>query len=134
MNSLIDTNKYIEIYSDIKNKNKDYSQLIDIAMEKKDSAINHLLCISNSISPNIGIIANTDKIYQNPIENKLIEKVNQLRSILDRYWFEILDICRTVYETTPINTMSRPITFDINAPNPNTKHDTFDIYYGNVDP
>jgi hypothetical protein len=134
MNSLIDTNKYIEIYFDIKNKNKDYSQLLDIAMEKKDSAINHLLCISNSISPNIGIIANTDKIVQNSLENKLIEKVNELRSILDKYWFDILNICRTVYETTPINIMSRPITFDINTPNPNTKHDTFDIYYGNVDP
>ena len=134
MNSLIDTDKFIEIYNDIKNGNKEYSQLLDIAMEKKDSALNHLLCISNSITPNIGVIQHTQQIYQNPLENKLIEKINQLRIIYNKYWFEMLDISRTIYETTPINTMSRPIVYDKNAPNPNTKCDAFDIYYGNINP
>jgi hypothetical protein len=134
MNSLIDTNKFIEIYNDIKNQNSEYSQLLDIAFEKKDSALNNLLSISNSITPNIGIIPNTNKIFQNPIENKLIVKINELRNIFNKYWFEMLDICRTIYETTPINIMSKPILYDNNQPNPNTKFDAFDIFYGNIDP
>ena len=138
MNSLIDTDKFLEIYNDIKNENSEYAQLLDIAMEKKDNALNHLISISNSITPNIGIKLNTDtiknEIYQNPIEDKLIIKISELRLILNKYWFEMLDISRTIYETTPINTTSRPILYDINAPNPNTKYDAFDIYYGNIDP
>ena len=68
MNSLIDTNKFIEIYNDIKKENSEYSQLLDIAFEKKDSSLNHLLSISNSISPSIGIVTNINKIHQNPLE------------------------------------------------------------------
>lgn len=134
MNSLIDTDKFMEIYNDIKNKNSEYSQLLDIAKEKKDSALNHLVSISNSISPGIGIIPNVKKIEQNPLENKLIIKVNELRLILNEYWFEMLDISRTIYETSPINITSKPIIYDINEPNPNTKLDAFEIYYGQIDP
>jgi hypothetical protein len=134
MNSLIDTDKFMEIYNDIKNKNSEYSQLLDIAKEKKDSALNHLVSISNSISPGIGIIPNVNKIEQNPLENKLIIKVNELRLILNEYWFEMLDISRTIYETSPINITSKPIIYDINEPNPNTKLDAFEIYYGQIDP
>lgn len=134
MNSLIDTDKFMEIYNDIKNKNSEYSQLLDIAKDKKDSALNHLVSISNSITPGIGIIPNVNKIEQNPLENKLIIKVNELRLILNEYWFEMLDISRTIYETSPINITSKPIIYDINEPNPNTKLDGFEIYYGQIDP
>jgi hypothetical protein len=134
MNSLIETDKFMEIYNDIKNKNTEYSQLLDIAKEKKDSALNHLISISNSINPNIGIISNTNTIVQNPLEDKLINKINELRVILNEYWFEMLNISRIIYETTTINTMSKPIIYDINEPNPNTTFDGFDIYYGNIDP
>jgi len=134
MSSLNDTDKYIEIYNDIKNGNNEYSQLLDIARDKKDSALNHLLCISNSIAPNIGIIKNKNTIIQNPVENKLNDKINVLRIILDKYWFEMINMSRTIYETTPINRMSKPIVYDINAPNPHTQYDAFDIFYGDIDP
>jgi hypothetical protein len=68
------------------------------------------------------------------LEDKLINKINELRVILNEYWFEMLNISRIIYETTTINTMSKPIIYDINEPNPNTTFDGFDIYYGNIDP
>lgn len=134
MSSLIDTNIYLQIYSDIKNKNSNYAQLLDIAMEKKDSALNHLLSIIYSISPNTGINNEDYSIIKNPIENILYTKVSELKSIFDNYWFEMLDISRTIYETTDININSKPIEFDNNSPNPNAKLDIFDIFYGNIEP
>ena len=133
-NSLKDTDKYIEIYNDIKKGNNEYAQLLDVASDKKDSALNHLLSISNSITPNIGITNLTNNIIQNPLENKLNDKIHKLRIILDKYWFEMADMARTIYETQPINIMSRPIVFDTNAPKPKIQYDGFDIFYGNIDP
>jgi hypothetical protein len=133
-NSLKDTDKYIEIYNDIKKGNNEYAQLLDIASDKKDSALNYLLSISNSITPNIGITNDNNNIIQNPIENKLNDKIHKLRVILDRYWFEMANMARTIYETQPINIMSRPIVFDVNAPKPKIQYDGFNIFYGNIDP
>jgi len=131
-NSLIDTNKYLEIYNDIKNKNNNYAQLLDIAFEKKDSAINHLIALSNSISPSLGINNENNTIVQNPLENVLFININELKYIFDKYWFEMLNISRQIYETTPININSKPILYDMNTPNPNVKNDVFDIMYGNI--
>ena len=132
MNSLIDTDKFMEIYNDIKNKNNNYAQLLDIAFEKKDSAINHLIALSNSISPSLGINNENNTIVQNPLENVLFININELKYIFDKYWFEMLNISRQIYETTPININSKPILYDMNTPNPNVKNDVFDIMYGNI--
>ena len=76
----------------------------------------------------------SENIVKYILHNKLNDKIHQLRIILDKYWFEMADMSRTIYEMQPINIMSRPIVFDTNAPKPKIQYDGFDIFYGNVDP
>jgi len=132
--SLRELDKFLELFKTLKNGNSEYSQLLDLASERKDNTLNHLISMINSMTPNIGI-SNTDNgIVDSPIKDKLVDKIGELKDILESYWFEMNNICRMKYENEPITTLSRPIVFDDSVPQPQMKHDNFNYFYGIVNP
>jgi hypothetical protein len=131
--SLKELDRYLEIFKSLKKGNTEYGQLLDLAREKKDNTLNHLISMIHSISPNM-VISNIDNVIINsPLENKLVNKINELKSILESYWFEMNNICRIKYENEPITNLSSPIVFDDDAPQPQTKYDNFNYFYGFID-
>ena len=132
--SIRELEQFLELFNNIKKGNHDYSQLLDLARERKDNTLNHLISIKNSLTPNIGISNIDNQIIDNPVRNKLFKKIGELKDILEVYWFEMNNICRIKYENEPISTLSRPISFDDEEPQPQTKYDNFDYFYGIVEP
>lgn len=140
LQSMSELDKFLEIYQDLKLGNNDYGQLLDIAQEKKDNTLNYLVSISYSITANLGYNPNKT-IVQNPEQKKLLDNVDNLKTILDKYWFEMLDMARSKYETEEVSTNSRPINYDKNDPKPikteyfsNAFQSNFEIFNGVVEP
>lgn len=111
-----------------------YKQIIDLAEENRDLALNHLQVITNSIQPTEVFIK--DDIYITDVDN-LHSLITDLSELLNNYIFDMYRLSKTYYDTNEINVYSYPITYDNGDPLPLDKTKmphNFDIYYGRVRP
>lgn len=131
--SMISTNRMLKYYSKINTSYNDYNQILQLAKEEHDSALNYLTAISYSLSGTMGI-KRDGKIEQQVQLEELNNGVTKLKEILDQYIFQMTDIARNMYENMPITNTSMPVHYDSNEPSPNKKTNVFDIYYGVVEP
>jgi hypothetical protein len=112
----------------------DYKQIIDLAEENRDSALNHLQVITNSIQPTTVILKGNK--YITDIDN-FHSLITDLSELLNNYIFDMYRLAKTYYDTNDINVYSYPITYDNEDPAPldETKMvHNFDIYYGTARP
>lgn len=132
--SLFNSNQLILLYHTISKKGElNYGQLIDLAKDYRDNAVNSFATIVKSLRSTMGIIDGTHFIQQISVK-KLHKFVIDLKNILDKYVFDIMQIGRTIYETDTVNTNSQPIIYDATEPSPYKPGNTHDIYYGFVLP
>ena len=137
VDSLKATERLLEIYNKLLSVKYNYKQLIELAEEERDNALNHLQCINNSIEPTNVILVN--KTIINRLESKqLNENIHKLSNMLNNYIFEMYRLSRKYYENENISTASFPITYNIANPLPKPNNDllknNFNIYYGTVRP
>jgi hypothetical protein len=137
VDSLKATERLLEIYNKLLSVKYNYKQLIELAEEERDNALNHLQCINNSIEPTNVILVN--KTIINRLESKqLNENIHKLSNMLNNYIFEMYRLSRKYYENENISTTSFPITYNIANPLPKPNNDVlknnFNIYYGTVRP
>lgn len=132
--SLFYSNQLISLYNTISKKGElNYGQLIDLAKDYRDNAVNSFATITKSLRATMGIIDGTHFIQQISVK-QLHKFVIELKSILDKYVFDIMQIGRTIYETDTVNTNSKPIIYESTEPSPYKPGNTHDIYYGFVLP
>lgn len=132
--SLFYSNQLISLYNTISKKGElNYGQLIDLAKDYRDNAVNSFATITKSLRATMGIIDGTHFIQQISVK-RLHKFVIELKSILDKYVFDIMQIGRTIYETDTVNTNSKPIIYESTEPSPYKPGNTHDIYYGFVLP
>ena len=67
-----------------------YKQLLDLAKEERDNALNYLSTITKSLTANMAIITDAEGINQIEQE-KLLIGVRRLKNVLDQYIFEIMN-------------------------------------------
>ena len=130
------SDRLLRYYSYLKNGNIYYKQLLDLAKEERDNALNYLSTITKSLTANMAIISDTDGINQIKQE-KLLIGVRRLKNVLDQYIFEMMNMGRIQYETQSITNTSYPIEYDPNDPeprDPENSESTFGLYYGFVLP
>jgi len=130
------TDRLLRYYSYMKKGNIYYKQLLDLAKQERDNALNYLSTITKSLTANMAIISDTKGINQIEQE-KLYVGVRRLKNVLDQFIFEIMNLGRIQFETDSITNTSYPINYDPNDPEPNDPTDnesTFNIYYGFVLP
>ena len=136
IDSMKSADRVVQYYEYLKRGNIYYGQILDLAKEQRDNALNYLTAISKSLNSNIGIISNIDYI-QDIEQEKLFQSVLSLKKILDRYIFLMMNISRIQFETEEITNFSRPISYNPDDPEPNNLNNeqpTFDIYQGFVLP
>jgi len=134
--SMKSTDRLLRYYSYMKKGNIYYKQLLDLAKQERDNALNYLSTITKSLTANMAIISDTKGINQIEQE-KLYVGVRRLKNVLDQFIFEIMNLGRIQFETDSITNTSYPINYDPNDPEPNDPTDnesTFNIYYGFVLP
>ena len=132
--SLFYTNQLIALYYMISKKGDlNYGQLIDLAKDYRDNAVNSLATITKSLHATMGIIDGTHFIQQISVK-RLHGFVIKLKGMLDKYVFDIMQIGRTIYETDSVNTNSNPVIYESTEPLPYKPGNTHDIYYGFVLP
>lgn len=133
VDSMKATNNMLKYYQQIKDGNVLYSQLLDLARDEHDAALNYLSTITKSLPGTMGIIDGEEYIQTVDI-TQLAEGVDKLKEILDQYLFEMMNMARIQYETQPTTNVSRPIDYDANDPLPAIKSNTFNLHYGFVEP
>ena len=132
--SLFYSNKLIGLYHTISaNGDLNYSHIIDLAKDYRDNAVNSFATITKSLQSTMGIIDGTHFIQQISVK-RLHKFVLDLKNILDKYVFDIMQIGRTIYEKDIVNTNSQSIIYDATEPSPYKSGNTHDIYYGFVLP
>ena len=134
--SMKSSDRLLRYYSYMKKGNIYYKQLLDLAKEERDNALNYLSTITKSLTANMAIITDAEGINQIEQE-KLLIGVRRLKNVLDQYIFEIMNMSRIQYETQPITNTSYPIEYDPSDPeprDPTNNESTFGLYYGFVLP
>jgi hypothetical protein len=132
--SLFYSNKLIGLYHTVEKKGElNYSHTIDLAKDYRDNAVNSFATIVKSLRATMGIIDGTHFIQQISVK-RLHKFVIDLKNILDKYVFDIMQIGRTIYETDVVNINSQPIIYDATEPSPYKPGNTHDIYYGFILP
>ena len=106
---------------------------INLAKDYRDNAVNSFATIVKSLRVTMGIIDGTHFIQQISVK-RLHKFVIDVKNILDKYVFDIMQIGRTIYETDTVNINSQPITYDATEPSPYKPGNTHDIYYGFILP
>lgn len=112
-----------------------YKQIIDLAEDERDKALNHLQVISNSIKP-IYALAINNTVIPNLDNINLNKNIQELKTLLENYIFEMYRISRKYYDEEKITNESYPITYNNADPKPNNEllKSSFDLYYGSVQP
>ena len=137
VDSLKSTEHLLVIYNKLLTEKHNYKQLIDLAEEERDNALNHLQCINNSIQPTYTSLVNK-KFSPNLERNELNKNIHKLSDMLNNYIFEMYRISRKYYEKENITISSFPIIYNISSPQPKPNNDelktNFNIFYGTVRP
>ena len=135
IDSMKSTENLLKQYNLLQNNIQNYKQVLEIAEQERDNALNFLQVISNTAVSKYAITIGTSTI-SNSKNKDLNYNIQALKSILDSYIFEMYRICRNIFERDNITINSYPITLDFNAPLPNNtnENNNFNIYYGFVQP
>jgi len=135
IDSMKSTERLLINFNLLKNNIQNYKQVLELAEEERDNALNHLQVISNSLVSDYAINIGT-KTIPNIKYNELNQHIQSLKKLLDTYIFEMYRICRNIFERDNITINSFPITLDFNEPKPNSniENNNFNIYYGFVQP
>jgi len=135
IDSMKSTENLLTQYNLLTNNIQNYKQVLEIAEQERDNALNYLQVISNTSVSKYAITIGTRTI-SNSKNKDLNYNIQALKSILDSYIFEMYRICRNIFERDNITINSYPITLDFNAPLPNNtnENNNFNIYYGFVQP
>jgi len=111
-----------------------YKQIIELAEEQRDSALNHLQVISHSIQPN-EIILDEDMIYSTD-NTQFHSLITDLEELLNNYIFDMYRLARSYFDKD-ITVYSYPVQYDNTAPvprDPTRMISNFDLYHGTVRP
>ncbi len=133
--SIKETENMLTNYKKLLKPSLNYKQIIELAEEQRDAALNHLQVITHSIQPH-EVILDEDMIYSTADNTQFHLLITELEEQLNNYIFDMYRLARSYFDND-INVYSYPVQYDNTAPLPLDRTrmiSNFDLYFGTVRP